>query len=253
MNLNISNLTSITNSSYLGTQLLRKMNRLYFTLFGCTWLKNLTDTRKLDVFVMGLLVQARCGSLTTHMQTALTELARAFSMQYPLQRTCSFMVQRSPTHLLKHQRQNKGSSSTQIGHSMTGGSIKRVNHQSPMVTSYPSLVQCRATPSPRVSGKNTLIKFLEILAQPRQFTNCALTQDWSLANRYCSCGRLTTLPYPHPFNALPTISLTWLRTNSPYQWNVKDSSHYRLVWAKKVSLAAICLVAGSASFGIWEN
>ncbi len=26
--------------------------------------------------------------------------------------------------------------------------------------------------------------------------------------------------------------------------------HYRLVWAKKVSLAAICLVAGSASFGI---
>jgi hypothetical protein len=28
---------------------------------------------------------------------------------------------------------------------------------------------------------------------------------------------------------------------------------YRLVWAKKVSLAAICLVAGSASFGLREN
>jgi hypothetical protein len=28
---------------------------------------------------------------------------------------------------------------------------------------------------------------------------------------------------------------------------------YRLVWAKKMSLAAICLVAGSASFGIREN
>jgi hypothetical protein len=28
---------------------------------------------------------------------------------------------------------------------------------------------------------------------------------------------------------------------------------YRLVWAKKVSLAAICLVAGSASFGTREN
>jgi hypothetical protein len=28
---------------------------------------------------------------------------------------------------------------------------------------------------------------------------------------------------------------------------------YRLVWAKKVSLAAICLVAGSASFGLQEN
>ncbi len=28
---------------------------------------------------------------------------------------------------------------------------------------------------------------------------------------------------------------------------------YRLVWAKKVSLAAICLVAGSASFGIRIN
>jgi hypothetical protein len=30
-------------------------------------------------------------------------------------------------------------------------------------------------------------------------------------------------------------------------------SDYRLVWAKKVSLAAICLVAGSASFGLREN
>jgi hypothetical protein len=29
--------------------------------------------------------------------------------------------------------------------------------------------------------------------------------------------------------------------------------HYRLDWAKKVSLAAICLVAGSASFGLQEN
>jgi hypothetical protein len=28
---------------------------------------------------------------------------------------------------------------------------------------------------------------------------------------------------------------------------------YRLVWAKKVSLSAICLVAGSASFGIRIN
>jgi hypothetical protein len=28
---------------------------------------------------------------------------------------------------------------------------------------------------------------------------------------------------------------------------------YRLDWAKKVSLAAICLVAGSASFGLREN
>jgi hypothetical protein len=28
---------------------------------------------------------------------------------------------------------------------------------------------------------------------------------------------------------------------------------YPLVWAKKVSLAAICLVAGSASFGLREN
>ncbi len=28
---------------------------------------------------------------------------------------------------------------------------------------------------------------------------------------------------------------------------------YCLVWAKKVPLAAICLVAGSASFGIREN
>ncbi len=28
---------------------------------------------------------------------------------------------------------------------------------------------------------------------------------------------------------------------------------YRLVWAKKVSLGAICLVAGSASFGLREN
>ena len=28
---------------------------------------------------------------------------------------------------------------------------------------------------------------------------------------------------------------------------------YRLVWAKKVLLAAICLVAGSASFGLREN
>jgi hypothetical protein len=29
--------------------------------------------------------------------------------------------------------------------------------------------------------------------------------------------------------------------------------YYRLDWAKKVSLAAICLVAGSASFGLREN
>jgi hypothetical protein len=28
---------------------------------------------------------------------------------------------------------------------------------------------------------------------------------------------------------------------------------YRLKWAKKVSLAAICLVAGSTSFGLREN
>ena len=28
---------------------------------------------------------------------------------------------------------------------------------------------------------------------------------------------------------------------------------YRLDWAKKVSLVAICLVAGSASFGLREN
>jgi hypothetical protein len=33
----------------------------------------------------------------------------------------------------------------------------------------------------------------------------------------------------------------------------KDVLTYRLVWAKKVLLAAICLVAGSASFGIREN
>jgi hypothetical protein len=32
-----------------------------------------------------------------------------------------------------------------------------------------------------------------------------------------------------------------------------QNNSYRLVWAKKVSLAAICLVAGSASFGIQEN
>ncbi len=31
------------------------------------------------------------------------------------------------------------------------------------------------------------------------------------------------------------------------------TSNYRLDWAKKVSLAAICLVAGSASFGLREN
>jgi hypothetical protein len=33
----------------------------------------------------------------------------------------------------------------------------------------------------------------------------------------------------------------------------RTQDKYRLVWAKKVSLAAICLVAGSASFGIREN
>ncbi len=31
------------------------------------------------------------------------------------------------------------------------------------------------------------------------------------------------------------------------------ATKYRLVWAKKVSLAAICLVTGSASFGIRIN
>ncbi len=79
-NLNTSNLTSMTNSLCSGTQLLRKMNQLYFTLFGRMWLRNLMGARKLDVFVTGLLIPARYGSLTTHMQTASTELARASSM-----------------------------------------------------------------------------------------------------------------------------------------------------------------------------
>jgi hypothetical protein len=35
--------------------------------------------------------------------------------------------------------------------------------------------------------------------------------------------------------------------------NMNITKEYRLVWAKKVLLAAICLVAGSASFGIQEN
>ncbi len=35
--------------------------------------------------------------------------------------------------------------------------------------------------------------------------------------------------------------------------NYDQKKRYRLVWAKKVSLAAICLVAGSASFGIQIN
>ncbi len=44
----------------------------------------------------------------------------------------------------------------------------------------------------------------------------------------------------------------------PFSWrkiqNLKMTpSTYRLDWAKKVSLAAICLVAGSASFGLREN
>ncbi len=45
------------------------------------------------------------------------------------------------------------------------------------------------------------------------------------------------------------------RGNSPTNctlWHHTTES-YRLVWAKKVSLAAICLVAGSASFGLREN
>ncbi len=43
---------------------------------------------------------------------------------------------------------------------------------------------------------------------------------------------------------------------SPAGKDVKVRStgmRYPLVWAKKVSLAAICLVAGSASFGLREN
>ncbi len=34
---------------------------------------------------------------------------------------------------------------------------------------------------------------------------------------------------------------------------ITETKTYHLVWAKKVLLAAICLVAGSASFGIQEN
>jgi hypothetical protein len=40
--------------------------------------------------------------------------------------------------------------------SRTGGSIRKGNHQSPMVTSYLSLAPCKATPNPLASGKNTL-------------------------------------------------------------------------------------------------
>jgi hypothetical protein len=36
-------------------------------------------------------------------------------------------------------------------------------------------------------------------------------------------------------------------------FNLEPKDDYRLVWAKKVSLAAIRLVAGSASFGIRIN
>jgi hypothetical protein len=43
-----------------------------------------------------------------------------------------------------------------------------------------------------------------------------------------------------------------LSTQSLYTIDINDSN-YCLVWAKKVSLAAICLVAGSASFGLREN
>ncbi len=60
------------------------------------------------------------------------------------------------------------------------------------------------------------------------------------------------------FGALPG----WSPPNPPDDWN--PTIHVdrgeplfedvdRLDWAKKVSLAAICLVAGSASFGLREN
>jgi hypothetical protein len=126
-------------------------------IFHLVWtyvVKELDGHKKAQCVCDGLLVPARYRSLTTHMRTALTELACASSMQYLPQRTCSFTAQTSPMHLLKHHRQNKGSSSTQIRHSMTGGSIKRVNHQSPTATSYPSLAQCRATPSPPIGKKH---------------------------------------------------------------------------------------------------
>ncbi len=56
--------------------------------------------------------------------------------------------------------------------------------------------------------------------------------------------------------------LHWRNLYKPRHWHalskkqkeqVLESHIYRLDWAKKVSLAAICLVAGSASFGLREN
>jgi hypothetical protein len=39
----------------------------------------------------------------------------------------------------------------------------------------------------------------------------------------------------------------------PEEFVAEENVNYRLDWAKKVSLAAICLVASSASFGLREN
>jgi hypothetical protein len=57
---------------------------------------------------------------------------------------------------------------------------------------------------------------------------------------------------PSPYNSirmyLVTEEIIWGNRHDP-----DNAFQYRLVWAKKVLLAAICLVAGSASFGIREN
>jgi hypothetical protein len=45
----------------------------------------------------------------------------------------------------------------------------------------------------------------------------------------------------------------WAHWYADHRHMVAALHIYRLDWAKKVSLAAICLVAGSASFGLWEN
>jgi hypothetical protein len=154
MNLNTSNLINTINNSCLATQFLQKKHWLYFTLFGHMSLRNLTDARKLVVFAMGLLDLNRYGSLTIHMQIVLTGLVHASSMQYRPQRTCLSTAQTSRTRLRKHLRLNRGSSYTQIGPSTTGGSIKRVNHQSLTATSYLYLALCKAPESPHLWEKH---------------------------------------------------------------------------------------------------